>query len=156
MLHVIIGSSSSLVLHNGVCEKNNPLEKNTHWLEKNTLEYQPSEHQIGGWRAVSAAGLQGKGLRKRSVFSQTPVSAHFPIESHLSVVFTKGLSLVQWICTRIVQWMFSGIFRWLFMCKIWCVTFALIGMLLSQTCDKGMYMCLCIYIYIYTHIHIYI
>ena len=29
--------------------------------------------KIRGWRAVSAAGLQGKCLRKRSVFSQTPV-----------------------------------------------------------------------------------
>ena len=39
-----------------------------------TLEYQLSEHQIGDWRAASAAGLQGKGLSKRSVFSQTPVA----------------------------------------------------------------------------------
>ena len=31
------------------------------------------EHNIRGWRAVSAAGSQGKGLRKTSVFSQTPV-----------------------------------------------------------------------------------
>ena len=31
------------------------------------------KHQIRGWRAVSAAGLQGKGWQKRSVFSQTAV-----------------------------------------------------------------------------------
>ena len=36
--------------------------------EEVTLEYQLSEHRIRGWRAVSAAGLQGKGWRKRSVF----------------------------------------------------------------------------------------
>ncbi len=36
--------------------------------EEITLEYWLSEHQIRGWRAVSAAGLQGKGLHKRSVF----------------------------------------------------------------------------------------
>ena len=33
-----------------------------------------SERQIRGWRAVSAAGLRGQGLHRRSVFSQTPVS----------------------------------------------------------------------------------
>ena len=37
------------------------------------LEYQLSEHQIRGWRAVFAPGLRGKGLHRRIVFSQTPV-----------------------------------------------------------------------------------
>ena len=31
-----------------------------------TLEYRRSEHQVLGWRAVSAAGLHDKGLRKRN------------------------------------------------------------------------------------------
>ena len=30
-------------------------------------KYEPSECQIGGWRAVSDVGLQGKGSRKRGV-----------------------------------------------------------------------------------------
>ena len=38
---------------------------------------------------------------------------HFPTELHLSVVFSKGLSLSQWI-TGIVQQTFSGIFQWNF------------------------------------------
>ena len=35
----------------------------------------------------------------------------FPTEFHLTVVFAKGLSLVQWMVTGIVQWTFSGIFQ---------------------------------------------
>ena len=42
--------------------------------EKTAREDRLSEHQIGGRRGVSAAGLQRKGLSKRRVFSQTPVS----------------------------------------------------------------------------------
>ena len=48
--------------HTSVCEKNTPPEKmtrQTFGLENN---------QIRGWRAVSAVELQGKGLRKRSVY----------------------------------------------------------------------------------------
>ena len=41
--------------------------------EEHTLEHKLSEHQIRGWIAVSVVGLQGEGLRKRNVFSQTPV-----------------------------------------------------------------------------------
>ena len=33
-----------------------------------------SGQQIRGWRAVSTAGLQGKGSFERSVFSETPAS----------------------------------------------------------------------------------
>ena len=47
----------------------NPADSSTHdtgVCEERTLEYQLSEHQIRGWGAVFAAGLQGKGLRKRS------------------------------------------------------------------------------------------
>ena len=48
-----------------------------------------SEKQIRGWRAVSAAGLQGKGLRKRSVFlSQTPVM----IKKHGLAAVTQEMS----------------------------------------------------------------
>ena len=36
------------------------------WLRKD---------RVGGWRAVSAAGLQGQGSRRRNVFSQTPAVA---------------------------------------------------------------------------------
>ena len=52
----------------GVCEK-----KTRTSGEEYTLEHKLSEHQIRGWIAVSAVGLQGEGLRRRSVFSQTPV-----------------------------------------------------------------------------------
>ena len=49
------------------------------WAEtfqrKYMWEEKPSECQIRGWRAVSATGLQGKGLRKNTVVSQTPVSS---------------------------------------------------------------------------------
>ena len=38
-----------------VCEKTTPLEKMAHW---NAIF---AEQQIRGWRAVSAAGLHGKG-----------------------------------------------------------------------------------------------
>ena len=34
-----------------------------HSGEEYTREDQPPEHNTRGWRAVSAAGLQGKGLR---------------------------------------------------------------------------------------------
>ena len=33
--------------------------------EEDTWEHEPSERQITGWRAASAAGLQGKGWRKK-------------------------------------------------------------------------------------------
>ena len=33
----------------------------------------------------------------------------------MSVVFSKGLSFLQWMFTAISQWIFSGIFRWLLM-----------------------------------------
>ena len=39
---------------------------------------------------------------------------YFPKEFHLSVVFSKGLSLSPRISTGIVQWIFNGIFRWNF------------------------------------------
>ena len=35
--------------------------------EKDTWEDGLSEHQFRGWRVVSAAGMQGKGPRKRTV-----------------------------------------------------------------------------------------
>ena len=41
--------------------------------EEDPLENQLQKHQIRCRRAISAAVLQGKGYRKRNVFSQTPV-----------------------------------------------------------------------------------
>ena len=41
--------------------------------EEATWESRLLEHQIRGRIGASASGLQGKGLHKRSVFSQTPV-----------------------------------------------------------------------------------
>ena len=38
-----------------------------------TFEKRLSENQLRGWRAVSAAGMEGEGLRKKMFFSQTPV-----------------------------------------------------------------------------------
>ena len=48
----------------GISEKNTPPEKKTCIK----VSFQNSEHQIRGWRAVSAAGFQGKGSPKRSDF----------------------------------------------------------------------------------------
>ena len=45
----------------GVCETNHSFEEKTPWEDRLL------EHQIRGWRAVSAAVLQGEGLHKRSV-----------------------------------------------------------------------------------------
>ena len=42
--------------------------------EEDGWEERPSEGQIRGWRAVSAAGLQGEVWHKGGVFSQTPIS----------------------------------------------------------------------------------
>ena len=39
---------------------------------------------------------------------------HSPMEFHLSAVCSKGLSLVQWICTVFPQRISSGIFKWNF------------------------------------------
>ena len=44
-------------------------------VKKTGWENQLSKDQISGWIAISAAGLQGKGLDKRNCFSQTPVPA---------------------------------------------------------------------------------
>ena len=43
-------------------------EKKMLLRKKDTLECQLPEHQIRVWRAASAAGLQGAGLRERTVF----------------------------------------------------------------------------------------
>ena len=48
-----------------------------------------SKHQIMGWRAVSAAGLQGKGWHKRSVFSQTPLERY---ETRIALWVISSLS----------------------------------------------------------------
>ena len=39
---------------------------------------------------------------------------HFPTPFHLSEVYSKGLSLVQWIVNGFLQWIVSGIFPWIF------------------------------------------
>ena len=44
---------------------------------------------------------------------------HFPTEFRCSVVFSKGLSLSQWILTGIVQWIFTGIVQWISFCDFW-------------------------------------
>ena len=43
---------------------------------------------------------------------------YFPKDCHFSVVFSKGLSLVQWISTGKFQWTFSGIFQRIFISAI--------------------------------------
>ena len=46
--------------------------------EECTLKCWLSEHEIMGWRAVSAAGLEGKGLRKRnSLFTDTGMGCRY-------------------------------------------------------------------------------
>ena len=46
-----------------------PVSVNKHSSgEEDPRENQLAKHQIRGWRAVSAAGLQGKGCHKRSVY----------------------------------------------------------------------------------------
>ena len=70
--HIVLHSvARCLLCHTGVCEKTflrrrKPLE--SLWKE------QLLEHQIRGRMGVAAAGTQGKGLNRRSVFSQTPAS----------------------------------------------------------------------------------
>ena len=54
----------------GVCDKNTPPEKKTLW------KIRLAKHQIRGWRAVSASGLQGEGSRKRNVFFTGTGSTH--------------------------------------------------------------------------------
>ena len=49
-------------LHTGVCEQKHFSGEEDVWEDK------LSEHLIRGWRAISAAGLQGKGSYKRNVF----------------------------------------------------------------------------------------
>ena len=48
----------------GVCQKNTPPEKRTCGKLR---DFSP-KHEIGGWRTVSAAVLQGKGSRERNLF----------------------------------------------------------------------------------------
>ena len=43
---------------------------------------------------------------------------HFPTELHLPVVFSKGLTLSQWIFTGIVKLIFTDMFQWNFACVI--------------------------------------
>ena len=40
--------------------------------EEDPGEEKPPEYQIGGWRAVSASGLQGKGSPKMSAYFTDP------------------------------------------------------------------------------------
>ena len=53
----------------GGCEKITTLEKQTR------LEGKLVDHRIEDWRAVSAAGLQGKGSHKGVLFPDTCVAA---------------------------------------------------------------------------------
>ena len=64
-------------------------------------ENQRREHRIRAWRAASAAGLQGRGSRKRIVFSQTAVSCRMrPISVQNSefqrVWLRQNLNLKGW------------------------------------------------------------
>ena len=45
------------------------------------------------------------------MYSTPEIKTSESSDVHFSVVFSKGLSLVQWICTGIVRWFFSGVFR---------------------------------------------
>ena len=48
--------------------------------EEHYLEHRPSQHQIGGWIAVSSEGLQGKGSPKRNDFFTDTCSHRRPPE----------------------------------------------------------------------------
>ena len=64
------GGDRSLSVDTGVREKENSSG------EEEVCESQHSKHQIGGWRAVSSTGMQGKGCHKRNDFiSETPVGS---------------------------------------------------------------------------------
>ena len=59
---------------------------------------------------------------------------HFPTTCHLSVLFPKGLSLVQWICTGNVQWIpvtFSNGFLLDLVCNLMILLIILIMILIS-------------------------
>ena len=89
------------VLATGAFEKNTPPEDTgTNWLRK---------HQIRGWRAVSAVGLQGKGLRKRSVYFTDGISA-----DSMSYYFTC-VYIYIYICTYIVlMYMYMHMYTYIY------------------------------------------
>ena len=58
-------------------ERNSAIPKNeTPPTKKDSWADRVSKHQIRGWRAVSAEGLQGEGSRERNVFTQTHTHTH--------------------------------------------------------------------------------
>ena len=65
-------SAVVLTSNTGDCENTHSSREEDRW------EMHHSRHQIGGWRAVFAAGLQGKGCYKRSVcFTDTSIIQPF-------------------------------------------------------------------------------
>ena len=71
------------ICNTGVCEQ-------TLLWKMIDIEYQPLEHRIRGWRAASAAGLQGKGLRKRSDFHRVP--GEFPASLKVQPFYSDARS----------------------------------------------------------------
>ena len=77
-----------------------------------------------GPRAARFIWCKGKMLhtRNRHLRNHRGFPWQFPTEFHFSALFSKGLSLVQWIFTGICHWFFSGILTIDFhVCEIWCV-----------------------------------
>ena len=71
------GSSQTTYISCGVRDKIPMSVKKTLLPRKDAKKHWLSKHQIMGWRAVSAAGLQGKGGHERSAcfFTDTGLSA---------------------------------------------------------------------------------
>ena len=84
--------------------------------DEDVWEDKLSGHRIRGWRAVSAAGLQGKGLPERSVFSQTPAAillssrlpCHYVVvsawaEASLAILKCEGMIIIMMIIIMIIK-----------------------------------------------------
>ena len=63
--------------------------------EEDMWEHKLSECQIRGWRAVSAAGLRGQGLRKRTVFHRHRYACMLDCSLTLSVSFVFGQAFLR-------------------------------------------------------------
>ena len=67
--------------------------------EENPVEDRLSEHRIGGWRAVSAAGLHGRGSHKRNVFfTDTGIKSKEQRECKQNTSLVKCLVEVRRVC----------------------------------------------------------
>ena len=99
-----------------------PVSVNKHSSEEeDTCTYWLRKHQVRGWRAVSAVGRQGKGLRKRSVYFTDAGDATICVVRvvfHTSASWTCVLCLsvfVIYIHTHVYIYIYIYISKYVFM-----------------------------------------